>query len=140
MLPLVSGGSHRHLICIVTFGGVILLLLFLLLTACSLCLQYGLRQLDLSLLSQLWSLNESIQEFRQLLQDDEVEGAALSPPSPTSPASPQSSEDDLRDTDELYGLGLRFRAGPLSGVHGVHPHRHYHGGHPRTSTVDFGDV
>ena len=73
-----------------------------------LCPQYGLRQLDLSLLSQLWSLNESIQEFRQLLQDDEAEGAALSPPSPTSPASPQSSEDDLRDlrdADELYGLG-----------------------------------
>lgn len=27
---------------------------------------YGLRQLDLSLLSQLWSLNEAIQEFRAL--------------------------------------------------------------------------
>lgn len=116
---------------------------------CFLCSQYGLRQLDLSLLSQLWSLNESIQEFRQLLQDDDVEGAALSPPSPTSPASPQSSEDDLRDlrdADELYGLGQQL--GQQLGLRGyrsgsgaiVHPHRHYHPSHPRTSTVDFGDV
>lgn len=29
----------------------------------------GLRQLDMSLLCQLWSLNESIQEYKQLLQD-----------------------------------------------------------------------
>lgn len=35
--------------------------------------QYGLRQLDLSLLSQLWALNDSIQEFRTMIeeQDDE---------------------------------------------------------------------
>ncbi|XP_051862406.1 putative uncharacterized protein DDB_G0289963 isoform X3 [Drosophila albomicans] len=34
---------------------------------------YGLRQLDLSLLSQLWALNDSIQEFRTMIeeQDDE---------------------------------------------------------------------
>ncbi|UYV82182.1 fam89a [Cordylochernes scorpioides] len=29
----------------------------------------GLRQLDMSLLCQLWSLNESIQEYKQLLAD-----------------------------------------------------------------------
>lgn len=29
----------------------------------------GLRQLDMSLLCQLWSLNESIQEYKQVLQD-----------------------------------------------------------------------
>lgn len=88
-------------------------------------LQYGLRQLDLSLLSQLWSLNESIQEFRQLLQDEDadgLEGAALSPPSPTSPASPaspRSSEDDLRDlrdADELYDLGGLGGLGGLAGL------------------------
>ncbi|KRK04165.1 uncharacterized protein LOC6537980 isoform X3 [Drosophila yakuba] len=33
----------------------------------------GLRQLDLSLLSQLWVLNESIQEFRALIEDQENE-------------------------------------------------------------------
>ncbi|XP_075224151.1 leucine repeat adapter protein 25-like isoform X1 [Lycorma delicatula] len=44
---------------------------------------YSLRELDLSLLSQLWSLNESIQEFRQLQE-------ALSPPSPSS-----DIEDDV---------------------------------------------
>ncbi|XP_033229841.1 actin cytoskeleton-regulatory complex protein PAN1-like [Belonocnema kinseyi] len=51
---------------------------------------FGLRQLDLSLLSQLWSLNESIQEFRQLLQDQEDRA-----PSP----SPSSEEGD----DTSYG-------------------------------------
>ncbi|XP_017076332.1 uncharacterized protein LOC108111402 isoform X3 [Drosophila eugracilis] len=34
---------------------------------------HGLRQLDLSLLSQLWVLNESIQEFRALIEDQENE-------------------------------------------------------------------
>ncbi|XP_017020498.1 uncharacterized protein [Drosophila kikkawai] len=33
----------------------------------------GLRQLDLSLLSQLWVLNESIQEFRALIEEQENE-------------------------------------------------------------------
>jgi len=54
-------------------------------------LQFGLRQLDLSLLSQLWSLNESIQEFRQLLQEQEDRA-----PSP----SPSSEEGD----DTSYGV------------------------------------
>lgn len=53
-------------------------------------IQFGLRQLDLSLLSQLWSLNESIQEFRQLLQEQEDRA-----PSP----SPSSEEGD----DTSYG-------------------------------------
>ncbi|XP_071647452.1 protein FAM89A isoform X3 [Temnothorax longispinosus] len=52
---------------------------------------FGLRQLDLSLLSQLWSLNESIQEFRQLLQEQEDRA-----PSP----SPSSEEGD----DTSYGV------------------------------------
>ncbi|XP_066594307.1 uncharacterized protein [Prorops nasuta] len=52
---------------------------------------FGLRQLDLSLLSQLWSLNESIQEFRQLLQEQEDRA-----PSP----SPSSEEGD----DTSYGM------------------------------------
>ncbi|KAG5334038.1 FA89A protein, partial [Acromyrmex charruanus] len=52
---------------------------------------FGLRQLDLSLLSQLWSLNESIQEFRQLLQEQEDRA-----PSP----SPSSEEGE----DMTYGV------------------------------------
>ncbi|XP_058119723.1 AF4/FMR2 family member lilli-like [Anopheles ziemanni] len=59
---------------------------------------YGLRQLDLSLLSQLWALNESIQEFRTMLQEQET----LSPPSPSpsnSDANSVSSDDDLDEED-----------------------------------------
>ena len=55
--------------------------------------QYGLRQLDLSLLSQLWALNESIQEFRTILQEQDH----LSPPSP----SPSNSDlNSLASDDE----------------------------------------
>lgn len=61
------------------------------------CFQYSLRQLDLSLLSQLWSLNESIQDFRQILQDQE-DYRVLSPPSP----SPAPSSGDEGDCDEQY--------------------------------------
>ncbi|KAJ6649027.1 Anaphase-promoting complex subunit 11, partial [Pseudolycoriella hygida] len=48
---------------------------------------FGLRQLDLSLLSQLWALNESIQEFRAIIQEQE----ALSPPSPSPSPSDTNS-------------------------------------------------
>ncbi|KAG5862660.1 hypothetical protein JTB14_004801 [Gonioctena quinquepunctata] len=66
---------------------------------------YNLRQLDLTVLSQLWTLNESIQEFRHILQ--EQEDRVLSPPS-ISPA-PSSGED--ADADELYisTTSLNFR-------------------------------
>lgn len=71
--------------------------------------QCGLRQLDLSLLSQLWSLNESIQDFRQLLQ--EQEDGALSPPSPSASPSPSSDGDDI---DDFYSPppAIRFRPAP----------------------------
>lgn len=52
---------------------------------CFVSLQYGLRQLDLSLLSQLWALNESIQEFRTIIQEQEN----------LSPQSPSPSNSDL---------------------------------------------
>ncbi|KAH1001191.1 hypothetical protein HUJ04_013436 [Dendroctonus ponderosae] len=50
---------------------------------------YSLRQQDLSLLSQLWLLNESIQDFRQALQDQRV----LSPLSPSPTASSLDDEE-----------------------------------------------
>uniref|UniRef100_A0A1S4J3A1 Uncharacterized protein n=2 Tax=Culex quinquefasciatus TaxID=7176 RepID=A0A1S4J3A1_CULQU len=66
--------------------------------------RYGLRQLDLSLLSQLWALNESIQEFRTMLQEQET----LSPPSPTpsnSDANSVSSDDDEDDSSNTQTVG-----------------------------------
>lgn len=66
---------------------------------------YGLRQLDLSLLSQLYSLNEAIQDFRQILQ--EQEDNALSPHSP----SPSPSSGD--EGDEFYSpTPMRFKPTP----------------------------
>ncbi|GIY31723.1 leucine repeat adapter protein 25 [Caerostris darwini] len=56
----------------------------------------GLRQLDMSLLCQLWSLNESIHEYKQLLQDRM--SLSLSPTHASSPGwdngidSPSSDE------------------------------------------------
>ncbi|XP_056644169.1 leucine repeat adapter protein 25-like [Diorhabda sublineata] len=67
---------------------------------------YNLRQLDLSVLSQLWSLNESIQDYRQMLQ--EQEDRVLSPPSPSP--TPSSGED--MDGEEFYmsATSLSFRS------------------------------
>ncbi|KAL7298445.1 hypothetical protein TKK_0008233 [Trichogramma kaykai] len=62
---------------------------------------FGLRQLDLSLLSQLWSLNESIQEFRQLLQDQEDRAP-----------SPSPSSDDGEDS-----ISLTFSHQLASAIH-----------------------
>lgn len=68
---------------------------------------YSLRQLDLSLLSQLWSLNESIQDFRQILQ--EQDDRALSPPSP----SPSPSSCDDGEADEFFSPSpMRLRPAP----------------------------
>lgn len=62
---------------------------------------YSLRQQDLSLLSQLWSLNESIQDFRQILQDQE--DRVLSPPSPSpTPSSADEEEFYLSSTSVGY--------------------------------------
>nr|CAI5865437.1 unnamed protein product [Callosobruchus analis] len=69
---------------------------------------YSLRQLDLSLLSQLWSLNESIQDFRQMLQEQEERGGAgLSPPSPSP--TPSSGEDADQDDFYVSATSLNFR-------------------------------
>ncbi|XP_030761255.1 uncharacterized protein LOC115886269 [Sitophilus oryzae] len=55
---------------------------------------YSLRQQDLSLLSQLWSLNESIQDFRQILQDQDQDDPVLSPPT-RSPTPSSADEEDF---------------------------------------------
>ncbi|XP_017487688.1 PREDICTED: probable inactive serine/threonine-protein kinase slob2, partial [Rhagoletis zephyria] len=57
---------------------------------------FGLRQLDLSLLSQLWALNDSIQEFRTMLESQELEPDSYSPHSPT-PSSYDSVSSDAED-------------------------------------------
>ncbi|XP_043653106.1 flocculation protein FLO11 [Drosophila teissieri] len=59
---------------------------------------YGLRQLDLSLLSQLWALNESIQGFRVFLQEQD----ALSPPSRSRTPSDANSLSSDEEDDGSY--------------------------------------
>ncbi|XP_055847473.1 rho GTPase-activating protein gacZ [Episyrphus balteatus] len=57
---------------------------------------YGLRQLDISLLSQLWTLNDSIQNFRTMIDDEECysPSPAHSPyPSPYDSVSSDAEED-----------------------------------------------
>lgn len=79
---------------------------------------YGLRQLDLSLLSQLWALNESIQEFRTMLQEQET----LSPPSPTpsnSDANSVSSDDDEDDSSNTQTVGGAGAGGLLTNHHNL---------------------
>lgn len=60
---------------------------------------YSLRQLDLSLLSQLWALNESIQSFRTVLQDRENIS-----PSPTPSNTNSLSSDDEPDDQSFSPL------------------------------------
>lgn len=67
---------------------------------------YSLRQLDLTLLSQLWALNESIQGFRTFLQEREE----MSPsPTPSNTNSISSEEPD----DESAFSPLPQQAPPL---------------------------
>lgn len=66
---------------------------------------YSLRQLDLSLLSQLWSLNESIQDFRQILQDQDDH---VSPPSPV----PSSGDEGEGDEYYMSTSSLNYRSVP----------------------------
>ncbi|XP_057327465.1 probable serine/threonine-protein kinase roco9 [Microplitis mediator] len=76
---------------------------------------FGLRQLDLSLLSQLWSLNESIQEFRQLVQEHDERV-----PSP----SPSSEEGD-----DGYGNHIQVPSRRPPSLHHHHHHHHYSSHH-----------
>uniref|UniRef100_A0A6M2DM89 Putative product n=1 Tax=Xenopsylla cheopis TaxID=163159 RepID=A0A6M2DM89_XENCH len=85
---------------------------------------FGLRQLDLSLLSQLWALNESIQDFRQMLQDQEQDQdddcGPISPPSPGSATPPSSSEElvtaDSNDDTSSLRAALNNSSGSRTSV------------------------
>lgn len=74
-------------------------------------LQFGLRQLDLSLLSQLWTLNESIQDFRKIMQDQED---IMSPPSPSQSISDSHSISSGDDDESPIDMPnhLRMRTAP----------------------------
>ncbi|XP_067009876.1 leucine repeat adapter protein 25 isoform X2 [Anabrus simplex] len=89
---------------------------------------FGLRQLDLSLLSQLWSLNESIQEFRQLLQEQE-DSAALSPPSPSS----------ADEGEEFYSPLPRYHAPPGLQLSAV-PEQYRLSSSSSQSSIEYGNV
>ncbi|XP_059473035.1 leucine repeat adapter protein 25 isoform X1 [Neocloeon triangulifer] len=86
----------------------------------------GLRQLDLSLLSQLWALNENIQEFRAMLQEQDE--ATLSPPS-------------ADENDEMFRLaptaGLRL---PGAAVLPAVPEQYILSSSSSESSVEFGNV
>ncbi|XP_071518873.1 uncharacterized protein [Panulirus ornatus] len=56
----------------------------------------GLRQLDMSLLCQLWSLNESIQEFKQLINERAATGLDWG-----------GGDTSAEDTDDYYGIPVR---------------------------------
>ncbi|XP_055923927.1 rho GTPase-activating protein gacZ [Eupeodes corollae] len=56
---------------------------------------YGLRQLDISLLSQLWTLNDSIQNFRTMLDDEECYS-----PSPEHSPYPSPYDSVSSDVEE----------------------------------------
>ncbi|XP_014261879.1 leucine repeat adapter protein 25-like [Cimex lectularius] len=60
---------------------------------------YSLRELDLSLLSQLWSLNEAIQEFRTMQE-------MLSPNSPSSDVEDDAIYSNLPPLHEQSGYHL----------------------------------
>ncbi|BFF92219.1 kinesin-related protein 7 [Drosophila madeirensis] len=83
----------------------------------------GLRQLDLSLLSQLWVLNESIQEFRAMIEEQENEDEDEEEPmgasdvdaqrnqghSP-SPSSYESVSSEGGGADVAADIGLQTKA------------------------------
>ncbi|KAL7030506.1 hypothetical protein ACKWTF_006688 [Chironomus riparius] len=60
---------------------------------------YSLRQMDLSLLSQLWALNESIQEFRTIMQDQENYSQQSPSPSDLNSLASDDDEDNMISND-----------------------------------------
>ncbi|XP_061391204.1 uncharacterized protein LOC133326592, partial [Musca vetustissima] len=72
------------------------------LTANVKCRYFGLRQLDLTLLSQLWALNDSIQEFRTMIQENEQEDDETYSTHSRSPSPYDSVSSD--GDDEISAL------------------------------------
>lgn len=68
---------------------------------------YSLREMDLSLLSQLWSLNEAIQEFRAMQE-------LMSPHSPSSDAEDDTIYSNLPPLHEQSGYDLSASSSPSS--------------------------
>lgn len=58
---------------------------------------FNLRQLDLSLLQQLWSLNESINEYRILMHEQEEN----SPPLQSISNSEENSDEDKANAEKI---------------------------------------
>ena len=55
--------------------------------------------MDLSLLSQLWALNESIQEFRTIMQDQENYSQQSPSPSDLNSLASDDDEDNMISND-----------------------------------------
>ncbi|GFT33154.1 leucine repeat adapter protein 25 [Nephila pilipes] len=95
----------------------------------------GLRQLDMSLLCQLWSLNESIHEYKQLLQDRM--SLSLSPTHASSPGwdngidSPSSEEhgEVNNKTEILEESNITTQGRKLSSIDST-----------SHSSLEFGDI
>lgn len=79
--------------------------------------------MDLSLLNQLWALNEAIQEFRQIQE--------------SSPPTPPSGED----SDEFYSpVSSRGYPGAFASVHRSPMSRHRLSDTDSDSSIEYGNV
>lgn len=70
---------------------------------------YNLRQLDLSLLQQLWALNESINEFRLLVQEQEENASPLT-------SIPNSEDNSDEDKASLVSAGKADQKPPKTAI------------------------
>ncbi|KAK6640243.1 hypothetical protein RUM44_011929 [Polyplax serrata] len=86
---------------------------------------FSLRQIDLSLLNQLWSLNEAIQDFRRVQEENTAEF----PPSPGS----------CEDSDEFYSPLSTMRYQNISTFR-VTPFSGRLSSSSSDSSIEFGDV
>ncbi|XP_018018193.1 altered inheritance of mitochondria protein 3-1 [Hyalella azteca] len=93
----------------------------------------GLRQVDMSLLCQLWSLNESIVEFKKLMFPSN-DGRTPTLPRPPLPNFGDTSADD---TDDYYGIPARR---PVSLKPFLPATRASPSSSESSSSLDYGDI
>ena len=74
--------------------------------------------MDLSLLSQLWALNESIQEFRTIMQEQENLSPQSPSPSNSSIASDDEDNEDNNNNNHLTNNNLVLNNHQLNGSSG----------------------